>query len=516
MIFMNVRRYVLALAIGIIMWLPQPTEAVQTSEGVRITLVHTNDTHTRIKPEDNAGKSMGWAMLAAAVKKERELNPDTLVLDAGDTFHGLPLATLSSGETMVPLLNLTGYDAMCPGNQDFNYGVPRLLELSKELNFPVLAANVAYKDSGQLIFAPYKEFNLSGVKIAVFGLVTPETMLKVSPLLTRNLSFLDPVQQAQLMVDKLRPNNDLVIAVTHLGIDPVCADKSTMVAQKVKGIDIIIDGHSHTVLPQGIKEGDTLICQTGCYDSYLGEVNVTINNHRVVNKSARLLGLEEVNQLASTPDQNVLREIERSTESAQPILDKVIGKSSRELQYNREQIRTGETMLGDYAADAYRGVSGADIAIVNAGTFRADIPKGTITRGDAIAVFPFGNVVRKIQVTGAQVKEALEHGVSKYPADVGIFPQISGISFILDSSAPAGKRVVSVEVNSQPLDLTQKYSLAVTNFMHIGGDGYTMLVNSPILGEYGLADEVLAAWISRGEDLHSFGERIRILGTENK
>ena len=173
-------------------------------------------------------------------------------------------------------------------------------------------------------------------------------------------------------------------------------------------------------------------------------------------------------------------------------------------------------MLGDYAADAYRGVSGADIAIVNAGTFRADIPKGTITRGDAIAVFPFGNVVRKIQVTGAQVKEALEHGVSKYPADVGIFPQISGISFILDSSAPAGKRVVSVEVNGQPLDLTQKYSLAVTNFMHIGGDGYTMLVNSPILGEYGLADEVLAAWISRGENLHSFGERIRILGTENK
>ena len=173
-------------------------------------------------------------------------------------------------------------------------------------------------------------------------------------------------------------------------------------------------------------------------------------------------------------------------------------------------------MLGDYAADAYRGVSGADIAIVNAGTFRADIPKGTITRGDAIAVFPFGNVVRKIQVTGAQVKEALEHGVSKYPADVGIFPQISGISFTLDSSAPAGKRVVSVEVNGQPLDLTQKYSLAVTNFMHIGGDGYTMLVNSPILGEYGLADEVLAAWISRGENLHSFGERIRILGTENK
>ena len=298
--------------------------------------------------------------------------------------------------------------------------------------------------------------------------------------------------------------------MTHLGIDPVCADKSTTVAQKVKGIDIIIDGHSHTVLPQGIKEGDTLICQTGCYDSYLGEVNVTIDNHRVVNKSARLLGLDEVHKLAPTPDQDVLKEIERSTKSAQPILDKVIGQSSRQLQYNREQIRTRETELGDYAADAYRGISNADIAIVNAGTFRAGIPKGTITRGDTIAVFPFGNMVRKIQVTGAQVKESLEHGVSKYPADVGIFPQVSGISFTLDSSAPAGNRIANIEVNDKPLDLTQKYSLAVTNFMHMGGDGYSMLVNAPILGEYGLADEVLAAWISRGENLHSFGKRIRI------
>ena len=108
------------------------------------------------------------------------------------------------------------------------------------------------------------------------------------------------------------------------------------------------------------------------------------------------------------------------------------------------------------------------------------------------------------------MKEALEHGVSRYPADVGIFPQVSGISFTLDSSAQAGKRVVSVEVNGKPLDLTQKYSLAVTNFMHMGGDGYSMLVNAPLLGEYGLADDVLAAWISRGENLRSFGQRIRI------
>ena len=118
--------------------------------------------------------------------------------------------------------------------------------------------------------------------------------------------------------------------------------------------------------------------------------------------------------------------------------------------------------------------------------------------------------VNRIQVTGAQVKEALEHGVSRYPADVGIFPQVSGISFTLDSSAQAGKRVVSVEVNGKPLDLMQKYSLAVTNFMHMGGDGYSMLVNAPLLGEYGLADDVLAAWISRGENLRSFGQRIRI------
>ena len=510
---MNILRCILGLILGIVIMLPQSAEAVETAEGVRITIVHTNDTHARIRPEDNNGKSMGWAVLTAAIQKERDRNPDTLVLDAGDTFHGLPLITVSRGENMVPLLNLAGYDAMCPGNQDFNYGASRLLELSKRLNFPILAANVAYRDSGDLLFTPYKEFQLSGVKIAVFGLTTPETMMKISPKALKNVVFLDPVKQAQRMVDKLRSRNDLVIGVTHLGIDPSSADKSTLVAQKVKGIDIIIDGHSHTVLPQGHWEGDTLICQAGCYADYLGEVTVTVKEHRVLSKSARLLGLKEVAELVPAPNQEVLAELEHITEANQPILEKVIGTAGHEFRYNREQIRTEETELGDYAADAYRGVSGADIAIVNAGTFRAGIPKGNITKGDTIKVFPFGNIVRKIKVSGAQVKEALEHGVSRYPLDVGIFPQVSGMSFTLDGSASAGTRISEIKINGKPLIPDQEYSLAVSDFMHIGGDGYSMLVNAPVLGEYSLADDVLAAWIGRGQELREAGGRICILHT---
>ena len=511
----GVRRFV-SVILAVCLMLPLSAEAIQTKEGVQITILHTNDTHTRLKAGDDFGKSMGWAQLVSAIRKEREMNPDALVLDAGDTFHGTPAVTVSRGENMIPLLNLAGYDAMCPGNHDFDYGSDRLVELADQLDFPVLCANVADKHTGNLLFSPYKEFNLSGVRIAVFGLATPDTAVSASPTGLQKVDFLDPVKQTQWVVDRLRKDHDLVIGLMHMGVNHPSVYTSTLIAKKVKGIDVIIDGHSHTVLPVGIKEGNTLICQTGSYDWNLGEVTVTVKDHDVVKKSARLLDRNQVAELAPVPDAVVLEEIRRMDERNRAAFERVVGYSKRGLEYNREKLRTQETELGDYVADALKGVSGADIGFVNSGTIRAALPTGNVTKKDVIDISPFGNTVKKVEVTGRQVMEMLEQGVSLYPGDAGRFLQVSGASFVLDASQPVGSRISHVEVNGRPLSLDGKYSVAVTDFMAAGGDGYTMLKDAPILGEYGLLDEVLAAWVQQGKEVRDIGTRIRILEASGK
>ena len=154
--FIGVLRCIFALVVTVLLALPLPVEAVETADGVRITIVHTNDTHTRIKKGDDFGKAMGWAQLTAAIRKEREQNPDTLVLDAGDTFHGLPIVILTRGANMVPLLNLAGYDAMCPGNHEFDYGADRLMELAKSWTFPRSAPMLPIRIRENSYFPPIR------------------------------------------------------------------------------------------------------------------------------------------------------------------------------------------------------------------------------------------------------------------------------------------------------------------------------------------------------------------------
>ena len=349
------------------------------------------------------------------------------------------------------------------------------------------------------------------MRIAVFGLTTPETEVSVSPAGIANVEFLDPVHQAQLLVDKLRRDHDVIIGLVHLGVHPFSKYTSTLLAQRVKGIDVIIDGHSHTVLPQGIMEGDTLICQTGCYDSYLGEVNVTVKNHAVVEKSARLLDPGQAAALAPVPDAKVLSEISRMEKAYTKEFRKVVGHSGHAMEYDRKKDRTGETELGDFVTDAFRSTTGADIAVVNSGSVRAGWPAGEVTKGDVINVFPYGNLMKKAEVSGEQILEMLENSVSLYPGDAGRFLQVSGLSFTVDAAKPVGSRVSDVLVKGEPLDPKGKYTMAVSDFMLQGGDGYQMLKGLHVIAECGTQYEIMEAWAKEHSGLESPMGRIRIL-----
>ena len=490
--------YMALLTVVLSLCLLLPGTPVLAADGTaEIVVLHTNDTHGRIEPKDDSGKSIGFPEIAAAVKNVRALNPDTLLLDAGDTLHGTPDINISRGENMTLILNELGYDAMAPGNHDFNYGSARLVELSRELHFPVLSANIVDAQTGKLLFAPYKEFVLDGVRVAVFGLTTAETAFKTSPENVKNVKFLDPIEAARKMVKKLRKNHDVIIAITHLGIDASSKITSEMVAAQVPGIDVMIDGHSHTVLTQGMTTGNTLIAQTGCYDHNLGCVRIQVKDHKVISKTASLYTPEELKAMAPEPDKAMQATIDGIRAQNQAVFAVVAAQSPRKLSSDRGIVRRHESELGNLAADALRWESGADIAMTNGGSLRADLPQGPVTKGDIMAIFPFGNTLEKVEISGAVLKAVLEHSVEYYPAAFGGFMQVSGVTFTFDPAAEAGHRVQEVQVGGAPLELMKNYTLAINDFNYAGGDGYSMLKGAKVVAEFGTYEEILTAYLNR-------------------
>ncbi|MBE0341979.1 bifunctional metallophosphatase/5'-nucleotidase, partial [Paenibacillus sp. 28ISP30-2] len=222
--------------------------ATPPASGKHITILHTNDTHAHVVAND---KEMGFAKLAGIIDQYRASNPNTLLLDDGDTIHGTTFATLVNGESIVKVINKLRYDAMVPGNHEFNYGWKHLVELSKEIQFPVLSANIKQTD-GTRLFQPYVIKEVDGVKIGIIGLTTPETAYKTNPKNVEGIQFTDPAVEAKAAVDEIRSKVDVVVVLGHLGQDASSKDTSLKVVKEVPGIDIFIDGPSHTVLEKGL------------------------------------------------------------------------------------------------------------------------------------------------------------------------------------------------------------------------------------------------------------------------
>ncbi|NBI29937.1 5'-nucleotidase C-terminal domain-containing protein [Chengkuizengella marina] len=457
----------------------------------KITILHTNDTHARI----NEGKydGMGLAKLSTLVKQHEADNANVLLLDAGDTFHGTTFATLEQGKSIAEVFNAVGYDGMAAGNHDFNYGYERLLELKEMVTFPVLSANVIVEETGELLLPPYMIQEVDGVKLGIFGLSTPETHFKTHPKNVEGLEFTDPVQAAQEMVAELQSQEvDVIIALTHLGTDASSTDTSIKVAEGAPGIDLIVDGHSHT--EDNIGESGTLIVSSGEYTKNLGVVELTFDeNNELVSKEGSLITKEDATEVE--PDAEVQAVIDVITASQETILAEVVGSTSVVLDGEREQVRAGETNLGNLITDAMLNETGADVALTNGGGIRASIDVGEITKGEVITVLPFGNYIVTKEVSGAVIKAALENGIDSYPDAKGAFPHVAGIDYTIDASKPAGERAVSIQINGEPIDLEKTYVLATNDFLAAGGDEYTMFADIAIKNEYPALDEVLIQYI---------------------
>ncbi|WP_338556514.1 5'-nucleotidase C-terminal domain-containing protein [Paenibacillus sp. KS-LC4] len=471
------------------------TAAASTQEkaGKHITLLHTNDMHARAVRSESNGE-LGFAQLAGIIDSYRASNPNTLLLDGGDAIHGTTFATLVEGESVVRVMNAMRYDAAVPGNHEFNYGYNRLVELEPQMEYPLLSANIRVKKDDSPLFQPYVIKEVDGVKIGIFGLTTPETAYKTHPKNVDGLVFTDPAEEAKAIVAELKGQVDVIVALGHIGQDESSADTSIGIVKEVAGIDVFIDGHSHTVLQKGLEGGHgTLIASAGEYTKYIGVVDLWIDQGKVVSKEAKLI--DDKAAAAIAPDKKIAELVDSIVAEQQEVLSSVIGETSVKLDGEREQVRAGETNLGNLIADSLRSITKADIAITNGGGIRASIDEGTITLGEIITVLPFGNQIVTLNVTGADIKAALENGVSDYPNPKGAFPQVSGISFKIDTAKAKGSRVHSVSVGGAPLDAKKQYTLATNDFIAAGGDEYTMFASYPQAGMFGALDEALTGYL---------------------
>jgi 5'-nucleotidase len=470
-------------------------------------ILHTNDTHSRAVTNSSSGY-MGFTAVSALKQSFIEAGAEVILLDAGDTLHGLPFANLMNGESIVEIMNLIGYDAMTPGNHDFNYGTKTLLALADKMDFPLISSNIANKSNGSDFLEDHIMIDRNGVKYGIFGLSTPETAYKTNPNNVTEIEFTDPVTAATKEVAELKAEGaEVIIALSHLGTDVSSEVTSTLVAEKVDGIDLIVDGHSHSVYDTGLSVEDTLIVSTGDYISNIGVVLIDSTGKMEVD----LVNATEFTQTDAAVDELI------ATYSAEQeeLLSEIIGYSCVKLDGIREHVRAIETNLGNLATDAFRWATGADVAITNGGGIRASIGIGDITKRDIVTVFPFGNYVVTKKVTGEALLLALEHGVSTYPAPLGAFLQVSGITFRIDSTQPAGGRVVDPMIHGEPLDPSAEYLLATNDFIVAGGDGYTMLADFEVANEYGSMEDVLIDYLREtGDVLAQIEDRITVLEIE--
>ena len=500
------------LAAGVVL-MAVPVAAADLPEGLtdlegKLVVIHTNDTH---------GRDLEGAYTPAAVAQLKQdltaAGADVLLLSAGDASQGTPLVNLSLGGTAIDYMNLAGYDAMATGNHEFDWGLENLQKLAHDAEFPILAANLTYTESGELVFDDSIVFTTdSGLKVGVFGLATPETATKAHPDKVKGVSFAagqELYDVAQQQVDKLNADGcDYIIALSHLGDSAESApNRSVDLLDHVTGIDLMVDGHSHTTLPEGdTSHGDTLRVSTG---EYLNNIGVVVYDAASDTETARLLSSTTegdqtvLDYTGSDPD--VLAAIEAVNAEVEQELGKVFAKTEVLLNGERDPgVRTEETNLGNFAADAILwsarqalGEDKVDLALTNGGGIRASIPVGDISMKTMKTVFPFGNEVATVTVTGAELLEALEAATFCTPTAVGAFPQVSGVQFTIDTTVPyengemypnstyyapakPGSRIKNVTVNGQPLDLNAEYVVATNDFTAAGGDTYGAFLDKPV------------------------------------
>ena len=518
----------LALLLSIMMMLGCVVMAEEAPAGQtkNIVVLFTSDVH--------AGIDQGWGYAGvAAIRDAMAAKNHVVLVDNGDAIQGETIGTLTNGKALVELMNVVGYDVAVPGNHEFDYGMSNFLTLSGEVaQYPYVSANFNYQD--KLVFNPYVIKEFEGVKVAFVGVTTPKTITSSTPAYFQDengnfvygfcqddtgAKFYAAIQSA---VDAARAEGaQYVIICGHLGTEVSCEPYTSIdVIYNVSGIDAVLDGHAHETMDENRvigKDGKEVVrVACGTKLANVGALTITPDGKL----SSELFTWK--NSVAPTEifglTGPVVDAVAEKVASLDEIRKTVVAYTENTLYINDPEtdvriIRNAETNLGDLCADAYRAMSGADIAFVNGGGVRAQIPAGNITLEQIYNVHPFGNIMCMVEATGQQILDALEYGVRKTPGESGGFQHVSGMTFEIHTYVPSSAqsdengmftgvtgeyRVKNVLVGGEPLDLNKTYTLASHNYMlKNSGDGFNMFEGAKLLIDETLIDnQVLITYIT--------------------
>ncbi|QFU07332.1 Trifunctional nucleotide phosphoesterase protein YfkN precursor [Rhodobacteraceae bacterium THAF1] len=471
-----------------------------------ITILHTNDFHSRFEPisaydstcgeEDNANGECfgGWARLVNVIKDAQERNENTLLVDGGDQFQGTLFYTYYKGKLAAEMMNSLGYDGMTVGNHEFDDGPEVLQSFAQTIDFPILMSNADLSSEPLLSDVIQKSVIVekNGERIGMIGLTPVDTDELASP--GPNVVFTDPSEAVQGEVDRLQGegvNKIIVLSHSSYRVDQ-------MVAENTTGVDVIVGGHSNTLLgdmdgaegPYPTMVGDTAIVQAYAYGKYLGELNVTFDDDGNVTEAS---GAPILIDAAFAEDEAVVSRIQEAAAPLNEIRNEVVAETATEIVGVREDCRARECQMGNLIADAMLdrvADQGIDVALQNGGGIRASIDAGEVTMGEVLTVLPFQNTLSTFEVTGETLLAALENGVSQYEEGAGRFPQVAGMTFTVDPAAEVGSRVSEVMIGGEPVDSAATYGVVSNNYVRNGGDGYSMFVDAANAYDYGpdLAD----------------------------
>lgn len=468
--------------------------ATASAKPLTMTILHTDDLHGHMDPT-KIGENLygGYTRQATLMKQYRQSDINPLILSGGDTFQGTLYYNLYKGLADVLFMNVQGYQAMAVGNHEFDDGPPALAAFAQKANFPLLSANLDVSQEPLLrdLIKPYVVLMVGGEKVGVIGAVTPDLPLISSP--GDNVKMLDLMTSLNASVKALEAQGvNKIILTSHLGYD-----LEQQVAAQVPGIDVIVGGHSHTLLgtfdnkdfpkPEGpyptvVQNPDghrTLLLAAWEWGKVFGRIRVDFDDMGAVT-AWEGNPIPVTMDIAEDPTSHKM--LSTLTVPIAALRRQVIGQASSGLNGAREDVRKRENTMGNVLADAALKAGekgGAVIGLVNGGGVRASIDQGPITYEEAITVQPFGNTLTLLDLTGAELKAALEYGVATWAESKGQFLNVSkGVQYTFDLGKAAGQRLVSASLNGQPLDDAKAYTVAVNTFTARGGDGFDVLKNA--------------------------------------
>jgi 5'-nucleotidase/UDP-sugar diphosphatase len=452
---------------------PVYASAAREEGSGELVLLHTNDHHGAVLSSNGRG---GLAERASYIRAVRAMNTQVLLLDAGDINTGSALANMFYAEIDFRAYNMMAYDAVAFGNHEFDGPLGRLKQQIAQAEFPFVCSNIKTPDGGFLGGNRYIVKKYDNFTVGVFGITTLRTINVANPS-DSDLNFIDEIEAARETLEILRNTEkvDIVIALTHIGNVKEAPDHVTSpeLAEAVEGIDIIIDGHSHTFMESPVKVNGTWIVSANEWGKYMGHGKLIVRNH----------GLSEFiwKPIAIGPDREVAAMIEPYAKKAGESLKEVIGTAAEEFEFGNRLPRYQETAVGNLVTDANcwyfteAQKQNLDFAFHNGGNIRAGLAKGAITREQILTILPFENYLYIVSLKGSEIIELFDV-IANIPQGAGGFPQFSKeVRYTIDKQAGA---VAELSIGGSPVDPDKTYRFCTNDFLLGGGDGYAILEKS--------------------------------------